>query len=120
MSRILIGLTLALGLTCGAWAQSDAFGAARSLVSRTQDDLKHAAHMKQGHKERERYENVQHHLSDFDRSLAKAKFDKGKLDEAIEDLQHVIDHNTLSPEDRDALMADVRDLRAVRERRGAW
>ncbi len=36
-------------------------------------------------KEKERYDNALHHLSEFDQGLAHARFDKGKLDTAIED-----------------------------------
>jgi hypothetical protein len=95
------------------------YSGARSLVDRVAEDLRHAEkvnHAKE--KERERIENAQHHLSDFDRSLSKGKFDKDRLDEAIEDLKNVVDHNTLTPEDRDALNADLRDLRQLREQRG--
>jgi hypothetical protein len=70
-------------------------------------------------KERERYDNAMKHLSEFDRDLSRNKFDKGKLDEAIEDVKNVVEHNTLEPGLRDALSQDLSDLRALRERRGA-
>ena len=94
---------------------------ARSLVNRVAEDLRHAerANRAKG-KELERVENAQHHLSEFDRSLSKGTFNKDRLDEAIEDLKNVVDHNTLMPEDRDALNADLRDLRQLREQRGQW
>jgi hypothetical protein len=49
--------------------------------------------------------------------LSKGHFDKGKLDQAIRDVKSVLDHNTLQPSSRDALLRDVADLRAARERR---
>lgn len=62
----------------------------RDLVARVQDDLQRAADFSRNNeKERERYHNVQHHLSEFDRELRVGKFDKGKLDDAIDDLKNV-------------------------------
>lgn len=87
----------------------------RALIDRTQSDLKRSVEFER-HKGKEttRYDNAQHHLSDFDRELARGHFDKGKLDEAIEDVKNLADHNTLDPELRDAIAADLRDLRVMR------
>ncbi|HKW98692.1 MAG TPA: hypothetical protein VJN43_13225 [Bryobacteraceae bacterium] len=93
---------------------------ARDLVSRVQNDLRRAEHFTPPNgKERERYFNAQHHLSQFDRALARGRFDKDKLDEAIDDVKNVVENNTLSPRDRDMLSGDLRDLRELRRTRGA-
>ena len=93
------------------------YDAARDLVARTQEDLRRAADFTKVKKdERERVENAQKHLSDFDRGLTRNKFDKDKLNDAIEDLKNVVEHNTLGGEDRDALTRDLGDLRAMRAR----
>src|ERR1700722_11114971 len=77
---------------------------ARGVIDRTQNDLRRAEDFeRQKHKEVSRYDNAQKHLSDFDRDYTKGHFDKGKLDTAIDDLKNVVEHNTLNPEDRDAL-----------------
>jgi mRNA-degrading endonuclease YafQ of YafQ-DinJ toxin-antitoxin module len=65
-----------------------------------------------------RYDNAQQHLSDFDRELTRGHFDKGKLNQAIDDVKNLVDHNTLSPELRDTLTADLRDLRVMRAEHG--
>lgn len=92
------------------------FGRSRDLVARVQDDLQHAADFTRNkEKERERYQNVQHHLSEFDRELARGHFDKGKLDAAIDDLKNVVQNNTLESRERDALAADLSDLRTLRD-----
>jgi hypothetical protein len=70
-------------------------------------------------KEKERYFNAQHHLSQFDRELERGRFDKDKLDEAIDDVKNVVENNTLSPRDRDVLSGDLRDLRELRRTRGS-
>jgi hypothetical protein len=109
-------------LTCGAVAGAGlvAFGQeldrARDLVGRVQEDLRRAVDFtRNNEKERVRYENTQHHLSEFDRQLRRDHFDKGKLDQAIDDLKHVVQNNTLEPHDRDALAADLSDLRTLRD-----
>lgn len=115
--RILI-LALLVGCLSGVNFQIQAQGrynSARDLVVRTQEDLRRAAEFVRNKKEeRERVENVQKHLSDFDRSLTKNKFDKDKLNDAIDDLKNLLDHNTLAGEDRDALTRDLQDLRTIR------
>jgi hypothetical protein len=101
----------------GGWVlQGQDFNHARDLVARVQDDLQRAADFtRTNEKERVRYENVQHHLSEFDRDLRRDHFDKGKLDTAIDDLKNVVKNNTLESRDRDALASDLSDLRTLRD-----
>ncbi|HWE49446.1 MAG TPA: hypothetical protein VG273_06635 [Bryobacteraceae bacterium] len=89
----------------------------RGLVDRTQQDLRRAADFERHHgheKEVKRYEDAQHHLSDFDRRLTDGHFDKDKLDSAIDDVKEVVEHNTLDPAARDALRDDLVSLRQMR------
>ena len=91
---------------------------ARNMVAHVQEDLERAAEFtRKNEKERERYHNVQHHLSEFDRELREGKWDKGKLDDAIDDLKNVVKNNTLESHDRDALAQDLSDLRTLRDTR---
>jgi len=88
----------------------------REIVDRVQADLERAADFTRNNgKENERYHNVQHHLSEFDRELRRGHFDKDKLDAAIDDLKNVVKNNTLEARDRDALAADLSDLRTLRD-----
>lgn len=89
----------------------------RGLVDRTQSDLRAASGLEHGDKQHGRSQHAQDTLSKFDRKLVKGKFDKGELNQSIEHLKAVVDHNTLQPSSRDALMHDLNDLRAARERR---
>ena len=101
-----------------AFAQSTRFDDARQVVGRTQVDLDRAASFLRGNKkEQERLRNAQKHLSEVDRHMAKGKFDKDTLDSAIGDIQNVLDHNVLQSQDRDMLMRDVKELRAIRSDR---
>jgi hypothetical protein len=91
---------------------------ARDLVARVQNDLQKAADFtRTNEKERARYEDVQHHLSECDRDLSHDHFDKGKLHAAIDNLKGVMKNNTLESHDRDALAADLSDLRTLRDTR---
>jgi hypothetical protein len=119
-----LGLGLAIGGAALLPAGNSGFqqyrndwGDIHGLIDRTQSDLRAAGDMEHGQKERERYHHAQKSLSTFDRHLSKGHFDKDKLDEAIGDIQNVLDHNTLQASSRDALLADVGDLRAARDRR---
>ena len=110
-------IALLCALTGFGWLLQGAdFDHARDLVARVQDDLHRAADFtRNNEKERVRYDNVQHHLSEFDRDLSRDHFDKGKLDTAIDDLKNVVKNNTLESRDRDALAADLSDLRTLRD-----
>jgi len=100
----------------GAVAFGQEYRNARDLVAKVQADLQRAADFtRNNEKERERYHNVQNHLSEFDRELSKGKFDKDKLDGAIDDLKNVVKNNTLESHDRDELARDLSDLRTLRD-----
>ena len=115
----LAGTVLLCALTgAGGVLQASDFDRARDLVAHVQDDLQRAADFTHtNEKERSRYENVQHHLSEFDRELRRDHFDKGKLDDSIDNLKDVVKNNTLESHDRDALAMDLSDLRTLRDTR---
>ena len=117
-SRRAAGKTLLFGAISGTALSvfGQEYGRARDLIAKVQDDLQRAADFtRNNEKERERYQNVQHHLSEFDRELRRERFDKDKLDTAIDDLKNVVKNNTLESRDRDALAADLADLRTLRD-----
>jgi hypothetical protein len=94
------------------------YGDLRGLIDRAQSDLRAAADLEpENDKQRERYRSAQGHLSSFDRHLVKGHFDKGELDKALGEFKGILDHNVLQASSRDALMRDMDDLRAARERR---
>ncbi|MGP0070915.1 MAG: hypothetical protein ACLPWF_03140 [Bryobacteraceae bacterium] len=113
------GIVLACALTGAGWTlQAQELDRARDLVARVQDDLRRAEDFtRNNEKERVRYENVQHHLSEFDRDLRHDHFDKGKLNDAIDNLKDVVKNNTLEGHDRDALASDLSDLRTLKDLR---
>jgi len=117
-SRRLAAKTLLFGAFSGTALRvfGQEYSRARDLITKVQDDLQRAADFtRNNEKERERYQNVQHHLSEFDRELRRDHFDKDKLDTAIDDLKNVVKNNTLESRDRDRLAADLADLRTLRD-----
>jgi hypothetical protein len=122
--RTMLSLAGILCLTVAGFAEEAQFPEARNLVQRVQEDLRRSADFAREtpaiHKDRkqiERWENAQRSLSNFDRNLSKGKYDKGELDGAIGNLKNVVDHNTLSSEDRDTMNRDLADLRQFRANR---
>jgi hypothetical protein len=109
-------LVLSFARTPTARAQGDEYNEARNLVQRVQDDLR--VQHPRGHDDRDRINDVLKHLSDLDRKLTKDKFSKDTLSDAISKLQNVLDHNTLEARERDALNADIHDLRELRVYKG--
>ncbi len=82
--------------------------AAEARTLRIADTIK----VKKDERQIERYRNTQHRASNLDRNLSRGKLHKGDLDRMIDDLKNVVEHNTLQSQDRDALVNDLRDLRA--------
>jgi hypothetical protein len=89
---------------------------ARQIVDRTIDDLRHLERQEAfAGDDRERYQHALRALADADRALADGRFDRGKLDEAIDHVDHVAKSRILDPRERDRVLDDLRDLRRMRE-----
>ncbi len=112
-------ITAALGCTL-AFAQ---FGPqhyepsdVNALIDRVHADLNQAYagwHFTSG--DRKRLDGAEHELREFAKKWGHGKFDKGELDDAISSVQHVLDNNHMPPHSRDAIDADVAQLRSMRE-----
>ncbi len=102
-----------------AIAQDGSYSDARQLVQRVQDDLRHVKHEDVGnHKQEDHVEGALKHLSDFDRGLSNNRFDKDRLDAAIDHIRKVVDDNTIDAKTRDTLNEDIDSLRQLKELRG--
>lgn len=93
------------------------------LVSQTRADVRAAERSaprfgRRDGKQRERFQNAERHLAEFEQRLSRGRFDKDVLDSAIGDVQHILDNNRLAEQDRDILSRDVNDLREMRRRLG--
>ena len=110
---------MAFGLTAQAqFAPESRYGpgAVSSLVDRVHSDLDHAYEgFRFSNGDRDRLNHAEKELRDFATKWDRGSFDKGELDDAISSVQHVLDNNHLPHVDRDALSADVNQLREMRE-----
>lgn len=89
------------------------------LIGRTMSDLNRAASRAylDGH-ERHHFDEVAGNLEDFQARLARGKFDTGKLDKAIHNLEHLAQADRVRGGDREILTRDLYDLRQFRATRG--
>jgi len=92
------------------------FADLRSLVDKTQTDLKTASDLQHGNKQNDRYHKAQDHLSKLDKSLSHGKYNKGALNDSIDGVKSILDHNTLQASARDALARDLTELKIARDR----
>jgi hypothetical protein len=115
-SILLLFVTVMSGLAFGRDHSRD-YGELRDIVDRTQKDLRAASGLEHGDKQRARVQHAQDDLSKLDRKLVKGKFDNSAMQQSRSALKSILDHNTLPVSGRDALMRDLADLQAARERR---
>jgi len=101
------------GRNNGAWSNR----AAGAVVDRAASDLRRvAAHA--GYIDNGARRHVDHALTDLDRFeydwSRNARFDRGRLDSAISNMDHVIRSNRIDPRDRGLLSRDLPELRNFR------
>jgi hypothetical protein len=96
-------------------------GNAQFLIGRVMADLNRAAERARldGH-ERKHFDEVAGNLQEFEERWSRGKFDTGKLDKAIHNLEHLADADRVRGRDRDMLARDLEDLREFRARRGRY
>ncbi len=88
-------------------------------VQRTLYDLDRAySNSRTDHHERGKFEEARRNLMAFQDHWSRGDFDKGKLDEAIENVHHLADSHHLDPRDRRVLEQDLFALRDFRSNRG--
>lgn len=68
--------------------------------------------------ERGHFDQAQRDLSIFQDHWRRGRFDKDRLDGAIENLRDLADADQVNPRERELLRRDVRDLREFRANRG--
>ncbi|MCX6622414.1 MAG: hypothetical protein NTY38_15380 [Acidobacteria bacterium] len=69
--------------------------------------------------ERKHIEHAQRDLSRFQEKMSQGRFDRGRLDSAIGNLQHVVNADRIDPRSRSRLARDLDDLRNFRDRGGS-
>jgi hypothetical protein len=99
--------------------RSDDFGRYRpggaGIVDRTMSDLRRAASRNRvDSHERDHFRRAVNELQTFRYRLAEGRFDEGRLNRAIEDLEHLSNARQLHPADRRILAQDMYELRDFR------
>lgn len=91
------------------------------LIGRVLSDLNRAAASAylDGH-ERRHFDEVANKLQEFETRWAQGRFDTGKLDKAIENLEHLAGADRVRGRDRAMFARDLRDLREFRATRGGY
>lgn len=97
------------------------YGNQQFLIGRVMSDLDQAARRARldGH-EADHFNEVARNLQEFQSKWARGKFDSGKLDKAIHNLEHLAGADRVRGRDRDMLSRDLYDLREFRDSRGRW
>ena len=84
-------------------------------ANQTISDLKAiSAHNTFSPREGERYDNAMTHLSQFAEKLHQGRFDRGKLERGIDDVQGLLNHNPMDGRARDILNHDLGELRRLK------
>ena len=73
-----------------------------------------SAHNTYNPREMERYDNAMTHLSQFAEKLHQGRFDRGRLDHGIGDLESILNKNPMDGRARDILNHDLGELRRLR------
>ena len=91
------------------------------LIGRVMSDLNIAASSAYlDDHERTHFGEVAGNLQDFQARWSRGKFDTGKLDKAIHNLDHLAHADRIRPREREMLTRDVYDLRRFRDTRGGY
>lgn len=73
-----------------------------------------SAHNTYNPREMERYDNAMTHLSQFAERLHQGRFDRGRLDHSISNVESILNKNPMDGRARDILNHDLNELRRLR------
>ncbi len=103
----------------GSWQRSGSQVRGNEPVRRALSDLDRLRSIRyaDGH-ERKHIENARRDLVRFEENWARGKFDKDRLDGAIDHLNHLANSGQVHPREREVIYQNVRALRDFRASRG--
>ncbi len=112
------GLLLAAGWSpvAAQERQERDWGRAHRVIEKTQEDLRRVEHHDvwavpdRGH-----FEAAERNLADIRKDLDQNRLDRGRLDRAIEEIEHVTHVDALNGRAREQLNEDVRELHRLRD-----
>ena len=111
------GVLLAGGMiSVPAMAQDRDWARAQRIIGQTQEDLRRVEHHDVwATPERGHYDAAERNLADVRRDLDDHRLDRRRLEDAINEIEHVTHVNALDPKPREALSGDLRELRRLRD-----
>jgi hypothetical protein len=98
------------------YAQEGDWGRAHRVIERTQEDLRHIEHHDvwamgdRGH-----YEAVERNLTDIRQDLDRNRLDRGRLDAAIGEIEHITHIDALDGHARERMTDDLHELQRLRD-----
>jgi hypothetical protein len=102
--------------TMPTYAQEGDWGRAHRVIEKTQEDLHHIEHHDvwavpdRGH-----YEAAERNLSDVRQDLDRNRLDRGRLDAAIGEIEHITHVDALDRHAREMMAADLHELQRLRD-----
>jgi hypothetical protein len=97
------------------------YSSSADLIGRVLSDLDRArSYARVDHHEREHFDQARRDLLIFRDHYYHGKFDKDRLDGAIDNLHHLVDADQVHPRDRQVLARDTEALRDFRASRGGY
>jgi hypothetical protein len=109
----------------GPYNRNDPYYSGRSgpayrgdLIDRVLSDLDRARSYNREGRNRKEFEHARQDLLRFRENLARGRFDRGRLDSAIKNVDRLVNSRWLSPQEREMLSRDVYALRDFRSNRG--
>jgi hypothetical protein len=115
LGATLLAAALLMGATTFAFGQWTRFESPRqdqALFAQARNDLDRASRYQYAsHGDIKRFDAARTQLYDFSIRLDEGRYDRHQLDRAISHLEDVVEHNSLSPNDRGMLSDDLRRMR---------
>jgi hypothetical protein len=114
-SLAVAGLLIA-AFTPAMKAQEHDWPRAHRLIEKVQTDLRAVEHHDTWPEaDRGHYDAAERNLTDVRHDLDENRLDRGKLDAAIGEMEHISHVNLLDPKVRETVNEDVRELRRLRD-----
>ena len=97
------------------------YGYGGGIVPQVLADLNRAASTRYAdNHERKHFDQARKDLLRFQENSARGRFDRDRLDGAIDHLSHLANSDRVHPRDRQVLARDMYELREFRSRGGSW
>lgn len=88
------------------------------VIERVLSHIDHSGYFGQSQGDRRNLDHARNDLFRFRENWYRGKFDKDRLDSAIDHIHHVVDSTWIDPRERGRLTRDLYDLRDFRATRG--